>query len=63
VEVSPDVLQQVQVAFQQELPQLTTAYVAVSKADEISHEVIQEGIHVMSDGMQCTTCAKPGWYF
>ncbi|KXJ17553.1 hypothetical protein AC249_AIPGENE14773 [Exaiptasia diaphana] len=63
VEVSPEVLQQVQAAFQQELPQLaaTVGYTAMSKADDVTHAVIHDHhVQVLNDGIQCTTCTKPG---
>lgn len=63
VEVSPEVLQQVQAAFQQELPQLTATvgYTAISKADDVTHSVIHDHhVQVLNDGIQCTTCTKPG---
>ncbi|XP_031561637.1 oocyte zinc finger protein XlCOF28-like isoform X2 [Actinia tenebrosa] len=61
VEVTPEVLQQVQVAFQQDLPQLETGFVDVSKSDDISHEEMQESVPAINDAsMQCTTCVKPG---
>ncbi|KAK3755603.1 hypothetical protein QZH41_017597, partial [Actinostola sp. cb2023] len=64
VEVSSEVLQQVQAAFQHEMPQLavTAGYVAVStKPDDVTHDVIHDHhVQVLNDGIQCTTCSKPG---
>lgn len=66
VEVSPEVLQQVQAAFQNELPQLTATvgYTTISKTDDVTHTVIHDHhVQVLNDGIQCTTCTKPGKYY